>query len=150
VSVVDLCAGTGHWLAGTEFKKTAVEANEKYRDELMANGYEWVLMHDVTKVYVGPHDACVWIDGIEHLPYPEALSVLRSVEARVKVMIVFTPEEFHDNKASAEHLGEPLQEHKSCFPRGFWFQRGYKLVLETYDKSDEVHNNLYVRGGING
>ena len=142
--VIDLCAGTGHWLAGHPCNKFGIELNPKYREDLRKNGYDFVIC-DVRDLMPIKSDVVIWIDGIEHLESDEAEEVLMWYERNTKKMIVFTPNEFQDNKHNAAALGEPLQEHKSVFPTQYWINRGYRVVYQEYNQGDKVNNLLYVK-----
>lgn len=146
-SVLDLCAGTGDLLRNYKGIKVAIELNTKYNSILENHGYSCIYNEDVSKyIKFAELDAITWIDGIEHLEEKDALQTLERVEsAAKKKVIVFTPNEFQDNKHSAKNLNEPLQEHKSVFPKEFWLSRGYRIAYQEYNEADKIDNILYVK-----
>lgn len=145
-TVLDLCAGTGQWLAHFSSHKIAVELNDKYNKSLKKAGYAEIYNVDVKNYEFKPVEATIWIDGIEHLEEKDALEVLEKVEKyTTKKIVIYTPNSFVSNEYNAKHLGEPLQIHKSCFPKEFWLARGYECIRENWVKGEEIFNNLYVK-----
>lgn len=144
--VLDLCAGTGDLLNQVKGNKYAVELNPKYNKTLLNNGYRFVLNEDVTKIGIEEHDAITMLDGIEHLEYKQGLALIEEIEDfATKMILIFTPNEFNDNKHNADKLGEPLQEHKSLWPEEFWIDRGYTKIYTEYNPIEKVNNNLYMK-----
>ena len=143
-TLLDLCAGPGNWTRNTKAVKSAVELNSKYVIPLRNNGYSNIYLEDVAIFnYNDDYDVIIWIDGIEHLDRIDALKALSEAEQHTKKLLVFTPNEFINNKQNAEKLGEPLQMHKSVFPESFWLDRGYKVIYREYNSHEKVNNVLY-------
>ena len=142
--VIDLCAGIGHWLNVFKGTKIGVEINNKYKKQLEGNGYKPVIK-DVKDYTFEEADAIIWIDGIEHLKEKDALEVLERAEKHCSKMMVFTPNEFNNNKENAKYYKEPLQEHLSLFPETFWIERGYEKIYTQYNKGERINNNLYIK-----
>ena len=144
-TLLDLCAGPGHWTQGINAVKTAVELNPKYTSMLQNNGYSNIRIEDVRNINYtdSVFDVILWIDGIEHLTEKDALKTLEEAEKHCKKILVFTPNEFISNQDSVDHLNEPLQAHLSVFPTSFWEQRGYEVIYREYNSKAKVNNLLY-------
>jgi len=68
-------------------------------------------------------DVVLWLDGIEHLTLPDAMTALTAAEkiARKRI-VVFTP-----NEKAFFDLDNEFLRHKSFFPVVYWLERGYKV-----------------------
>lgn len=148
-SILDICCGPGiSQIHGIEID--GIDINPKYIDIAKGNGYRDILCGNAVDILGGiesmSYDLCICIDGIEHFEYVDAIKVVDNMERIAAVaIIVFTPNDFNDNKHNAKMLNEPYQEHLSLLKDTFWIERGYSQIYSEFNDIENVHNNMYLK-----
>jgi hypothetical protein len=94
-------------------KLVGIEPYEPYAKQARKAGYDEVVSVDVRKADLPEADAVVMLDFIEHIPKREGLNLIKTLQGRVKMMIVTTPSRFHDNMDVVEETGNQFEKHVS-------------------------------------